>query len=122
MNIENKTININRGDSGNILIKVSISSTEFYQFITGDKIQFRIFNKGDYSTPIKTKEVDISSNTTEVTIPLTELETTLGEIIDKPKTYWYEISLNEDKTLVGYDSTDGAAELILLPGYVEEGV
>ena len=56
MNIENKTININRGDSGNILLKVPISSTEFYQFITGDKIQFRIFNKGDYSTPIKTKD------------------------------------------------------------------
>lgn len=43
--IENKTIKISRGDSGNIGLLIPISDTEYYTFNVGDKIQFRIFEK-----------------------------------------------------------------------------
>ena len=43
--IENKTIKISRGDSGNIGFLISLSDTENYTFNIGDKIQFRIFEK-----------------------------------------------------------------------------
>lgn len=43
--IENKTIKISRGDSGNIDFSIPLSDTENHFFDIGDKIQFRIFQK-----------------------------------------------------------------------------
>lgn len=43
--IENKTIKISRGDSGNIYFSIPLTDIENHFFDVGDKIQFRIFLK-----------------------------------------------------------------------------
>ena len=49
-----------------------------------------------------------------VTFELTKEDTTIGELIAKPKTYQYDICVNEDQTILGYDDA-GAKEFILYP-------
>ena len=38
----------------------------------------------------------------------------IGEMLNKQVEYWYEIELNNDETIIGYDD-DGAKKLILYP-------
>ena len=52
-----------------------------------------------------------------VEIYLTEEDTKIGEVISKPKDYWYEVELNPDEepqTIIGYDE-DGAKIFKLFP-------
>ena len=115
--IEGKTIIISRGDSGTIKLTIPLSDTENYEFQVGDKVQFRVFEKKNYNNVFLDKEINIEEITSVIDICLTEKDTSIGEIINKPVTYWYEISLNETQTVVGYDD-EGAAELILYPAHV----
>ena len=50
-----------------------------------------------------------------IDINLTKEDTTLGELIDKPKKYVYDIALNEDDTVVGYKYEEGPRYFILYP-------
>lgn len=118
--IEGKTIRISRGDSGTIKLTIPLSDTENYEFQVGDKVQFRVFEKKNYNNVFLDKEINIEEITSVIDICLTEKDTSIGEVINKPVTYWYEISLNETQTVVGYDD-DGAAELILYPAQVKDG-
>lgn len=118
--IEGKTIRISRGDSGTIKLTIPLSDTENYEFQVGDKVQFRVFEKKNYNNVFLDKEINIEEITSAIDICLTEKDTSIGEVINKPVTYWYEISLNETQTVVGYDD-DGAAELILYPAQVKDG-
>lgn len=115
--IEGKTIRISRGDSGTIKLTIPLSDTENYEFQVGDKVQFRVFEKKNYNNVFLDKEINIEEITSVIDICLTEKDTSIGEIINKPVTYWYEISLNETQTVVGYDD-EGPAELILYPAHV----
>ncbi len=115
--IEGKTIRISRGDSGTIKLTIPLSDTENYEFQVGDKVQFRVFEKKNYNNVFLDKEINIEEITSVIDICLTEKDTSIGEIINKPVTYWYEISLNEIQTVVGYDD-EGPAELILYPAHV----
>jgi hypothetical protein len=48
---------------------------------------------------------------------LTKKDTTIGEIINKSREYWYEIELNPDtasQTIIGHDE-DGAKKFVLYP-------
>ena len=38
----------------------------------------------------------------------------IGEMANKPIEFWYEIELNGDSTIIGYDE-EGAKRLILYP-------
>lgn len=118
--IEGKTIRISRGDSGTIKLTIPLSDTENYEFQVGDKVQFRVFEKKNYNNVFLDKEINIEEITSVIDICLTEKDTSIGEVINKPITYWYEISLNETQTVVGYDD-DGPAELILYPAQVKDG-
>ncbi len=118
--IEGKTIRISRGDVATIKLTVPLSDTQNYEFQVGDKIQFRVFEKKNYSNILLDKEVNVEEISDLVDICLTEENTSIGEIINKPMTYWYEISLNETQTVVGYDD-DGPAELILYPAQIKDG-
>lgn len=118
--IEGKTIRISRGDVATIKLTVPLSDTQNYEFQVGDKIQFRVFEKKNYSNILLDKEVNVEEMSDLVDICLTEENTSIGEIINKPMTYWYEISLNETQTVVGYDD-DGPAELILYPAQIKDG-
>lgn len=119
---DGRTITVHRGDRGILAYSIPLSDTENFKFERNDIIKFTVFEKKGYDkSPVLVKEVKVSENTEEVLIELTSEDTNLGDVSNKPVTYWYEISLNNNQTTLGYDKEDGAAELILLPAYVDGG-
>lgn len=108
--IKNKNIFVNRGDK--ITIHLVNNSDNFR---VGDYLTFYICEEGDYSNVILQKRIDISENIDVVDINLTSEETRLGDPLKTgSRTYWYEIELNGDTTLVGYDN-NGPKLFILYP-------
>ena len=114
MEIIDKEIHINRGDR--LLIEFSIDNEEGkYIFQDGDKIKFSIYEKkGMDKPPILPKEIIPIVGTTSVDIDIPGSEMKIGEMTNKPVEYWYEIELNGEETIIGYDE-DGAKKLILYP-------
>lgn len=106
-----KTIHISRGDGATIQVKGNGGE---YEFQPGDILRLRIYKKKDYTEPVMEVETTVTDETTSVDIVLTKDNTIIGDDINKPKTYWYEISLNETITIIGYDE-DGAKEFIIYP-------
>ena len=93
---------------------------QFYEFQPGDKIKFNIYEaKGYDSEPLVSKTIEVVSACDEVEISLYETDTTFGEISNKPITYWYDITLNNDLTVVGYNE-DGAKLFIQYPAKGED--
>ena len=63
------------------------------------------------------KDFPATAGAEKVDILLTGEEMKIGELISKPKDYWYEIELNpltNPQTIVGYDE-DGAKVFRLFP-------
>mgnify|MGYP004463651361 FL=1 len=121
INVDERKIIVHRGDTGEIAYSIDVTDEELYEFKVGDKIEFTVFEKNGYDkTPVLYKEIEVEKVCTEVKIPLTKKDMTIGEPQNKPKTYWYEISLNGVDTTNGYDYEEGAAELILLPAKGDE--
>lgn len=119
--IEDKTIRLSRGDAATIKLTIPLSKAEIenYKFKIGDKIRFRVFEKKDYNNVVLDKKIIVDEESTEIDICISEEDSTIGETINKPQTYWYEISLNESQTIVGYDE-DGPAEFILYPAQIKK--
>lgn len=98
---------------------------ENYEFKTTDKITFTIFEKKGYTKKeILSKEFTIGSlgyvePTQYPELVLTSTDTKKFELLNKPKTYWYDIVLNDTTTIIGYDD-DGAKRLIVYPEAEEE--
>lgn len=114
--IENNTIHITRGDAITIEVKAK-SGNEYYVFKTSDVIRLNIFKTKDCSDVLFTKDYNVESESASVDISLNSEETAIGELINKPKKYWYELILNpglNEQTIVGYDM-DGPKEIILYP-------
>lgn len=114
--IEGKTIHCTRGDRGTIKFSAETCEGENYVFKVGDKVIFAVKPKKGFSSEEYSmrKEIEVLEETEQVDIELTGEDTSVGELINKPTTYWYEISLNSDQTIIGYDE-DGAKEFILYP-------
>lgn len=113
--VTNTTIEVNRGDELNLNLSLKLDSGEDYTFEEGDKIVFSLYEKGKMSdNAILIKEVDATPDTTNLEISLTSNETKIGEMINKPVEYWYEIELNDRYTVIGYDDK-GAKRFILYP-------
>ena len=118
LKIINNEIRINRGDKGNIPFQIPLNEegTELYQFQAGDKVTFGVYKKKGFDEcALILKEVEITEVTDTCMIPLTSEDTKIGELINEPKEYWYEISLNGDETVVGYDDEDGEKIFLLFP-------
>ena len=100
------TIHITRGDIGVIEVNAMTSETEPYVFQPGDVVRLKVFTKKRHDLVVLMKDVHVDAEVEMVSIPLFKSDTTLGEIINKPNEYWYEIELNPDtnsQTIVGYD-------------------
>lgn len=102
-----------------VYTKVDIDLSELmeqlYDFSANDVIKFNIYNKKGYTeNPLKTKTVIISESTKTVSIELTDEDTTIGEESNSKTICWYDISLNDTTTIVGYDD-NGAKEFIIYP-------
>ena len=117
LKIENETIHLTRGDIALFGITTKQEDGTDYEFKTGDIVRFKVFKSKDCNCIEIQKDTAIEEPTTEAQISLTSEETKIGDIINKPVKYWYEVELNPDtepQTIIGYDKA-GAKEFILYP-------
>ena len=93
---------------------------EKYKFQLDDKIAFVVKEKKGYTkTEVLRKEYTLAEigYTEETEYPeiiLTEEDTKVFDKLDKKKTYWFDVVLNDTTTILGYDM-DGAKKLIVFP-------
>ena len=94
---------------------INTLTMQFVNFNQNDEIKFNIYElKGYTMTPLVSKTIQVAEETDSVIISLTASDTTLGEQINAPFPFWYDITLNGVNTIVGYNEY-GAKEFILYP-------
>lgn len=88
-----------------------------YTFRQGDTVRIKVFEKKGCDCVVLQKDFPVEVEADTVEIMLTGEDTKIGELIHKPKPYWYEVELNpltHPQTIVGYDE-DGPKEFRLFP-------
>ena len=129
------TIRLTKGDiTTNEYNKLALRCTYYdlideeekdYLFQLTDKISFVVFTKKGYTREEVLRkdytiaDIGYTEPTTCPELPLTELDTKVFPQTNKPKTYWYDVVLNDTTTVIGYDE-DGAKKLIVYPEADEE--
>ena len=124
------TIRLTKGDiTTNEYNKLALRCTYYdlideeekdYLFQLTDKISFVVFTKKGYTREEVLRkdytiaDIGYTEPTTCPELPLTELDTKVFPQTNKPKTYWYDVVLNDTTTVIGYDE-DGAKKLIVYP-------
>lgn len=112
-----KEIKITRGDFGMFDVTATNEDESEYEFQVGDIVRFKVFKKKDCGCVELQKDVTVSEPCKAVTISLSKEETKIGDLINKPTNYWYEVELNPDtkpQTIIGYDEA-GEKLFILYP-------
>lgn len=111
---KNNNISINRGDRASINFSIMQNNGNPYTFTTSDEVIFTV--KEDYASSeyFIRKIIKFTEETTSCTINLSKEDTTTKELINEPLNYVYDIALNEDNTVIGYDSK-GAKYFNILP-------
>lgn len=113
---DDKSIYATRGD----IVFFSVSAEDDgkpYKFQAGDVVRIKVYGKKDAENVVLQKDFPVLEVTENVEIFLTEEDTKIGEVISKPKDYWYEVELNpgeNPQTIIGYDE-DGAKVFKLFP-------
>ena len=113
---EDNSIYATRGD----IVFFSVSADDDgnpHHFQAGDVVRFKVYGKKDAETVVLQKDFPVTEVCEEVEIFLGEEDTKIGEVISKPKDYWYEVELNpfdHPQTIIGYDE-DGAKVFKLFP-------
>ena len=90
---------------------------EPYKFKAGDVVRIKIYGKKNAENVVLEKDFPVTEECDEVEIFLDREDTKIGDVISKPKDYWYEVELNpysEPQTIIGYDE-DGAKVFKLFP-------
>lgn len=129
------TIHITRGDATGTdvnrlafcypILNLDTNEEENYEFQLTDTVRLTVFEKKGYTKKeILSKEYTIASlgyqNPTQVPeLILTSEDTKKFEQLNKKKTYWYDIVLNDNVTIFGMDE-DGAKKIIVYPEAEEE--
>ena len=119
---EDLSIHITRGDIGLLEITAKNEDGSDYTFKVDDIIRLGIFEKKNFNSIKKQKDVTVQEETTTVQISLNKEDTSIGDIINTPVDYWYEVQLNPEtnpQTIIGYDE-NGAKIFRLYPEGVEE--
>lgn len=117
--IDNKTkqISITRGDIALIDFSPLNEDDNEYVFKANDVVRFKVFERKETEKVYLVKDFNATANQTSIEISLTSEDTKIGDLIDKPKKYWYEIELNPDtnpQTLICYDD-EGEKLFVLYP-------
>lgn len=113
--IEGTIIKLNRGDTLNFNLTIKKEDGTYYTFESGDKITFSIYKKGKLNDKaVLLSEYVATPGTTSINIYCDSEETKIGELVNKPIDYWYEIELNNEYTILGYDD-EGAKLFKLFP-------
>lgn len=110
------SIHATRGDTVFFTVTAEENGTPYF-FEAGDVLRMKIFGKKNAQDVVLEKCFPVTARTDRFTILLTEEDTKIGEVISKPKDYWYEIELNpftNPQTIIGYDE-DGAKVFKLFP-------
>lgn len=116
VNSEDKSIYVTRGDAVAFTVSAEADGVP-YQFLAGDVVRFTVYVRKDASEVVLQKDFPVTEATETVGIYLTEADTKIGDVISKPRDYWYEVVLNpfsEPQTIIGYDE-DGAKIFKLFP-------
>jgi hypothetical protein len=98
---------------------------ENYKFQTTDKISFVIFEKKGYTKDellrkeFTLAEIGFTEETEVAEIPLTSSDTKVFPLTDKAQTFWYDIILNDEITILGFDG-DGGKRFVVYPEAEEE--
>ena len=114
---EDNSIYATRGDIVFFDVSAKKDNGENYLFTAGEVLRVKIYGKKDAESVVMQKDFIVDHDTEEVCILLTEEDTKFGEVISKPKDYWYEVELNpynNPQTIVGYNE-DGPAVFRLFP-------
>lgn len=114
---EDKSIYLTRGDIANIVVSATQPNGEPYTFQVGEVVRFKVFKRRDCTDVVLTKDVKVTEEGTTVTIYLDREDTKIGDIINRPINYWYEVEVNPDtepQTIIGYDN-NGEKILRLFP-------
>lgn len=113
---EDMSIYVTRGDA--VFFTVSAEENgENYVFQVGDVLRIKVTDKKGCDKVALQKDFVVTEVTENVDIILTGQDTKIGDVISKPKDYWYEIELNpftNPQTIIGYDD-DGAKIFKLFP-------
>ena len=113
---DDKSIYVTRGDI--VLFEVTAEDNgEVYTFQPGDLVRIKVFGKKNCENVVLQKDFPVTAASERVEIFLDENDTKIGEVINKPADYWYEIELNplsDPQTIVGYNE-DGPAIFRLFP-------
>lgn len=113
---EDNSIYATRGD----IVILSVSADDNgkpYTFQAGEVLRIKVFGKKDAESVVLQKDFPITTATQTVELFLDENDTKMGEVISKPKDYWYEVELNpfdNPQTIIGYDE-DGPKIFKLFP-------
>lgn len=128
------TIYLNRGDSTNEYNKLIFNYSYYdenskgekeYEFKPSDKISFVVLKKKGYTLEeIIKKEFSLSdigyeTSSKNIEIPLTSVETKKIPLKNKKQIFWYNVILNNNTTIVGFDE-DGAKKVIVFPSTNEQ--
>lgn len=113
---EDMTIYATRGDVVYFQAEKKVGESK-YLFQPQDIVRIKVYEKKNCSKVVLVKDFVVEEESTSVNIFLEKNEMKFGEIISKPKDYWYELELNPDTfpdTFVGYNE-DGPALFKLFP-------
>lgn len=121
---DDNSVYVTRGDVAFIDVTATDDGKP-YIFQQGDLLRIKVFEKKDCESVVMQKDFLITTATETVQLFLDKNDTKIGEVISKPKEYWYEIELNPltgPQTIIGYDE-DGAKVFKLFPegGDLTEG-
>lgn len=119
INKETKEIKITRGDYAVIDVSALNADGSKYVFKAGDIVRFKVFKKKDPSTVILQKDIKVITDTEIASIELNKDDTTIGDLIVKPISYWYEVELNPDtkpQTIIGYEENHEKLFTLLVEG------
>ena len=114
---EDISIYLTRGDIANIVVSAKVQDGTDYTFQKGDVVRIKVFKRKDCEEVFMQKDVTVEAEATQVDIYLSKEDTKIGEVINKPTNYWYEIELNPNttpQTIIGYDE-DGEKLFVLYP-------
>ena len=117
--IEKGNIYVTRGDMLPLAIDALNADKSPYYFKAGEILRIKIMEKENVNSILLQKDFTIEKSGPIVNIDLLSEDTRIGELINKPHEYWYEIELNPDtpntNTIIGYSKEKGAALFVLLP-------
>ena len=96
------TIIVSRGDSFSINFRI-----KNYTFKPDDKVKLSVFEKrSNFEESLMTKYAVIDTSRNIAVFSLLPEDTSFNEGSDRDETFWYEISVNGDQTVIGYDVAD----------------